>query len=117
MRTRVALDPDTEHLIRQRMKDKGVSFKRALNDVIREGAGAPGRAAYESPVFDLGIPSVDLTKALRLAGDLEDEGRSSASTPTSRDSPKFGGAGRPERRVRPLAEWPQANPLSGLPLA
>ena len=45
MRTRVALDPDTEHLIRQRMKDKGVSFKRALNDVIREGAGAPGRAA------------------------------------------------------------------------
>lgn len=73
MRTTVTLDSDTEHLIRQRMKDKGVSFKRALNDAIREGAGASVREPYESPTFDLGVPSVDLTKALRLAGELEDE--------------------------------------------
>lgn len=73
MRTTVTLDPDTEHLVRQRMKDKGVSFKRALNDAIREGAAAQSREPYQSPVFDLGVPSVDLTKALRLAGELEDE--------------------------------------------
>lgn len=73
MRTTVTLDPDTEHLIRQRMKEKGVSFKRALNDAIREGAAGREPAPHETPTFDMGIPSVDLTKALRIAGELEDE--------------------------------------------
>lgn len=73
MRTTVTLDPDTEHLVRQRMKEKGVSFKRALNDAIRAGTAARTRVPFESPVFDLGVPVVDLTKALRLAGELEDE--------------------------------------------
>ncbi len=73
MRTTVTLDADTEHLVRQRMKDKGVSFKRALNDAIREGAVGRTREQFESPSFDLGVPAVDLTKALRLAGELEDE--------------------------------------------
>ncbi len=71
MRTTVTLDPDVEALIRDRMSRKGVSFKRALNDAIRAGAGEP--AAYETPVFDLGVPTVDLTKALRVAAELEDE--------------------------------------------
>ena len=69
----MTLDPDTEHLVRRRMKEKGISFKRALNDAIRDGAVATGREPFESPTFDLGIPSVDLTKALRIAGELEDE--------------------------------------------
>ncbi|MFN8083959.1 MAG: antitoxin [Dermatophilaceae bacterium] len=71
MRTTVTLDPDVEALIRDRMSRKGVSFKRALNDAIRAGAGEA--AAYETPVFDLGVPAVDLTKALRIAAELEDE--------------------------------------------
>lgn len=71
MRTTVTLDPDVEALIRDRMSRKGVSFKRALNDAIRAGAGE--LAAYETPVFDLGVPTVDLTKALRIAAELEDE--------------------------------------------
>ncbi|XVX20173.1 antitoxin [Actinomycetota bacterium] len=72
MRTTVTLDPDTEHLIRQRMLDKGVSFKQALNDAIREGASGQRREVYETPVFDMGIPAVDVTKAMRIAGELED---------------------------------------------
>lgn len=73
MRTTVTLDPDVEHLVRQRMKDKGVSFKQALNDAIR--AGAAGRVAerYETPTFDMGVPAIDLTKAMRIAAELEDE--------------------------------------------
>ncbi len=73
MRTTVTLDPDTEHLVRQRMKDRGVSFKRALNDAIREGLSGRDSAPYETPTYDLGIPTVDLTKALRISAELEDE--------------------------------------------
>lgn len=73
MRTTVTLDPDTELVVRQRMRDKGVSFKRALNDAIRDGAWGRPQARYETPTFDMGVPTVDLTKALRMAGELEDE--------------------------------------------
>lgn len=73
MRTTVTLDPDTEHLLRRRMSEKGVSFKRALNDAIRAGLAGREAAPYETPTFDMGVPTVDLTKALRIAGELEDE--------------------------------------------
>lgn len=71
MRTTVTLDDDTEALVHQRMRDRGVSFKQALNDAIREGSAA--RIGFETPQFAMGVPLVDLDKALRLAGDLEDE--------------------------------------------
>lgn len=73
MRTTVTLDPDVEHLLQQRMKEKGVSFKRALNDAVRESAADRQPVRYETPTFDLGTPTIDLTKALRMAGELEDE--------------------------------------------
>lgn len=73
MRTTVTLDPDVEHLVRQRMREQGVSFKRALNDAIREGAKGRPPVSFETPTFDMGLPAVDLTKALRLAGELEDD--------------------------------------------
>jgi hypothetical protein len=70
----VTLDPDTEHLVRQRMAAEGVSFKRALNDSIRDGAqGRPRVDVFTTPTFDLGEPAADLTGALRVAADLEDE--------------------------------------------
>lgn len=73
MRTTVTLDPDVEHLLRRRMSEQQVSFKQALNDAIRESAAGRVPVRYETPIFDLGVPTVDLTKALRLAGELEDE--------------------------------------------
>jgi len=74
MRTTVTLDPDTEQMVRQRMAARGVSFKRALNDAIREGARAEARVdAFHTPVFEMGVPRADLTRALRVAADLEDE--------------------------------------------
>lgn len=69
----MTLDPDTEHLVRQRMKEQGVSFKQALNDAIRAGAAGRAPAVYSTPTFDMGVPAIDLTKALRIAGELEDE--------------------------------------------
>jgi hypothetical protein len=73
MRTTVTLDPDVEQIIRERMAAKGVSFKRALNDTIREGAHGRVDVGFTSLTFDLGLPKIDLTKANQIAGELEDE--------------------------------------------
>ena len=76
VRTTVTLDPDTDAIVRRLMRERGLSFKRALNAAIRQGVERPGREgapSFETPVFDLGAPSVPLEKALRLAADLEDE--------------------------------------------
>ncbi len=74
MRTTVTLDPDVEAVIRGAMVQRGISFKRALNDAVRASVVEPNaeRRSY-TRVRDLGLPRVDLTHALRLAADLEDE--------------------------------------------
>jgi hypothetical protein len=74
VRTTVTLDADAEALLRKRMRERGVSFKRALNDAIRESlAGTPARKGFRTQTADLGLPAVNLDHALRLAADLEDE--------------------------------------------
>jgi hypothetical protein len=75
MRTTVTLDSDTRALVERLMKDRGLSFKEAVNEGIRRGL-APGRGvSHDTPtiVRRLGAPHVDLTKALALAGELEDD--------------------------------------------
>ena len=72
MRTTVTLDPDAEAVVRRLMRERGLSFKEAVNSAILAGAGA-ATEPFETPTFDMGEPLVDLTKALRLAGELEDE--------------------------------------------
>jgi hypothetical protein len=56
------------------MRERGVSFKQAVNDAIRAGLSAPSGASptYTTP-RPLGPARLDLTKALQLAGDLEDD--------------------------------------------
>ena len=73
MRTTVSLDPDTEALIRNRMRERGVSFKQAVNDAIREGIGGGARQPFRTETTNLGIPAVSLDRAIALAGELEDE--------------------------------------------
>ena len=74
MRTTVTLDPDVEVLVKRAMKDRGLSFKQAINEAIRVGmtASRPGTMPT-FPSFDMGEPMVDVTKAIRLAGELEDD--------------------------------------------
>lgn len=74
VRTTVTLDPDTEALLRRRMSERGVSFKRALNEAVRDGLTA-GRHhdTFHTVTADLGLPTVNLDRALQLAGELEDD--------------------------------------------
>lgn len=70
----MTLDPDTEALVRTRMRERGVSFKQAVNDAIREGAGGrTGPDRFETEPATLGLPVVNLDRALQLAAELEDE--------------------------------------------
>lgn len=74
MRTTVTLDPDTEAIVRKRMRERGVSFKEALNGAIRDGVTPErGRQPFVTRTVDMGVPTVNLDKALQLAGELEDE--------------------------------------------
>ncbi len=74
MRTTVTLDPDTEGLLRRRMRERGLSFKVALNDAIRAGLSEGRKGdAFRTPTADLGMPSVNLDRALALAASIEDE--------------------------------------------
>lgn len=74
MRTTVTLEPDVEGLIGRAMRERGLTFKEAVNEAIRAGmSGGPVRPAPPPPAHDMGEPFVDVTKALRLAGELEDQ--------------------------------------------
>ena len=78
VRTTVTLDPDVAALVRRAMQERGLTFKQALNDAVRAGvASAADRSPAEFPTYDMGPPLVDVTKALRLAGELEDQERAS----------------------------------------
>jgi hypothetical protein len=72
VRTTVTLDPDVEQVVRRRMSERGQSFKEALNDAVRDGVRA-GRSPFSTAAHAMGEPSLGLDRALRLAGDLEDE--------------------------------------------
>lgn len=73
MRMTVTLDPDTAALIRRRMQERGISFKQALNEAIRAGAGDNRGAPFRTATAALGIPTVNLDRALQLAAELEDD--------------------------------------------
>lgn len=74
MRTTVTLDSDTEQIVRLRMKQRKVSFKRALNDAIREGSRAFGAdLAFHTQPIAMGEPRVNLDRALQLSAQLEDD--------------------------------------------
>jgi hypothetical protein len=74
VRTTVTLDPDTRLLVERAMRERGLSFKEAINEAIRAGFAPGGRDTrrYTTP-RDLGPARLDLTKALGLSSELEDE--------------------------------------------
>ena len=74
MRTTVTLDPDTRLLVERAMRERGLSFKEAVNVAIRAGLSEPPQRpqSFTTP-RDLGPATVDLTKALDIAAQLEDE--------------------------------------------
>jgi len=74
MRTTVTLDADTDLLVRRHMRERGLSFKAALNDAVRRGIGGRSTGGgFRTPTADLGLPTVNLDRALALAAEIEDE--------------------------------------------
>ena len=76
MRTTVTLDADVAMALRQAVRERGVSFKEALNSAIRAGLSTRGQtsAPYRIPSRSLGLrPNVNIDKALQLSADLEDD--------------------------------------------
>ena len=75
MRTTITLEPDVEALVRRAMRSRQASLKTVVNDALRAGLAAPGdgRGAFRQRTHDMGEPAVDLTSALRLAAEMEDE--------------------------------------------
>lgn len=74
MRTTVTLDPDTEQIVRRRMRERNMSFKEALNDLIRSGVlGETRREPFRTETASMGESQVNLDRALQVAADLEDD--------------------------------------------
>ncbi len=76
MRTTVTLDPDVELLLKKTMRERGLSFKEALNQAIRSGAGPhrPAAQRFRQKTYNMGFrPEINLDKALALADAMEDE--------------------------------------------
>jgi hypothetical protein len=75
MRTTVTLDPDVAAKLKQLAREREISFKEALNSSVRRGIEQGER---KTPPYRLQArrlearPGVNLDKALRLAGELED---------------------------------------------
>lgn len=75
MRTTVRIDPDLDARLRAITKERGISFREALNGVLRRGLSVENRPEpYQIVSRNLGLrPGVDLTHALRLIAELEDQ--------------------------------------------
>lgn len=73
MRTTVTLEPDVDALIKRAMRERDLTFKQALNEAVRAGARRTRPRAKPVTTYDMGEPLVDVTRALRLAGELEDQ--------------------------------------------
>lgn len=73
----MTLDPDVQALLRKLMRERGLSFKAALNQAVREGlmkrpARAPRKVLLKT--YRMGFrPEIRLDQALSLASAFEDE--------------------------------------------
>lgn len=74
MRTTITLDPDVDQLLKQAMRERGLTFKDAVNQAVRDGLRKPTATPppFQQRSLHLGRPKVDLTKALALADELDD---------------------------------------------
>ena len=76
MRTTVTLDPDVTAMLKKVARERGISFKQALNQAVRAGLGTgrPRRRPFRQPTQPMGLRAgVSVDKALQLAAALEDD--------------------------------------------
>ena len=76
MRTTVTLDPDVAAKLKAVARQRGLSFKEALNQAVREGLRSRRKPPPSFPQYTqpMGLrPGINLDKALQLASAFEDE--------------------------------------------
>jgi hypothetical protein len=79
MRSTVRLDADLMEALKQRADREQTSMTKLLNRVVREWFAGAGndvekkKRVFQQKTYSMGKPLVDLTKALQLAAELEDE--------------------------------------------
>ena len=76
MRTTVTLEPDVQALLRTAMKERGISFREALNAAVRAGLtqAKTRRGRFVQKSFSLGQEqNFRWDKALATAAAIEDE--------------------------------------------
>ncbi|MGF1661590.1 MAG: antitoxin [Kineosporiaceae bacterium] len=76
MRTTVTLDADVAAAVQAVMRERGMSFKAALNTLVRRSVfgGSASAQPFTVTAFAADLaPGVDLATANRLAAELEDE--------------------------------------------
>jgi hypothetical protein len=75
VRTTVTLDPDTEQIVRRRMRERNLSFKEALNDILRSGGvpSGPAEGPFRTQTAAMGPTAVNLDRALQVVAELEDD--------------------------------------------
>lgn len=76
-RTTVTLDPDVDQLLQRMMRERDLSFKKALNEAIRLGTGISHKQKpkpFRQKTYRMGFrPEFRWDKALSLAEAMEDE--------------------------------------------
>ncbi|MBO0850822.1 MAG: hypothetical protein J2P20_15275 [Pseudonocardia sp.] len=76
MRTTLTLDDDVAAMLHRVAKERGISFKEAVNTALRAGltSGVPEPRRFTVQPSHMGVrPGINLDKALQLAAELEDE--------------------------------------------
>ena len=78
MRTTVTLDVDVARLLKTAMRERGISFKQALNQAVRDGLAGkrqPRRKKFVQQTFHMGVPNKNFRweKILAIADAMEDE--------------------------------------------
>ena len=72
----MTLDDDVAARLKQVARERGISFKEALNRAVRAGLTAESKTKrrFRTPTRALGLrPGVELTKAVAVAAAMEDE--------------------------------------------
>ncbi len=75
MRTTLTLEPDVAQKLKARVAEERITFKRAVNEALREGLRArpqKRRKPFRVEPFSLGLrPGIDPHKLNQLADELE----------------------------------------------
>jgi hypothetical protein len=74
VRTTITLDPDVHGAVQQLMRERGLSFKEAVNTAIRLGLIGDGHGdQFTFPTHRMGRARIHLDKSLAVAAAMEDE--------------------------------------------